>query len=75
MNALIFNAAAAEALVAAQTGQHRLGPVALTDGRYLLMADVLDEPLYAGKLDGVEYTVAPIESVLALLPVSDDDVD
>jgi hypothetical protein len=74
MNALIFNAAAAEALVAAQTGQHRLGPVALTDGRYFLMSDVLEEPLYAGKLDGVTYEMAPVESVLALLPVSDGEV-
>jgi hypothetical protein len=71
MNALILTAPAAAALIAAQHGQHRLAPVALTDGRFFLAADVLDEPLYAGRLDNVEYTLAPLASAIALLPVSD----
>jgi hypothetical protein len=53
MNVLILTAETAEALIAKQDGQHRLAPVALTDGRYFLMADVLDEPLYAAMLEGV----------------------
>jgi len=71
MNALILTDENAEALTAAQDGQHRLGPVALTDGRYFLIADVLDEPLYAGKLDGVEYETAPFESIAGLMPVAE----
>jgi hypothetical protein len=71
MNVLILTASAAEALIANQDGQHRLGPVALTDGRYFLAADVLDEPLYAGKLDGVEYETAPFESIAGLMPVGE----
>jgi hypothetical protein len=66
MNALILNAKAAEALIANQEGQHRLGPVALTDGRYFLMADVLDEPLFADKLQGVTYTTKPFADIAAL---------
>jgi hypothetical protein len=73
MNALILTAETAEALIANQEGQHRLGPVALTDGRFFLMADVLDEPLYAGKLDGVEYETASFESIAGLMPVVEFD--
>lgn len=73
MNVLILTAKTAEALIANQEGQHRLGPVALTDGRFFLMADVLDEPLYAGKLDGVEYEAAPFESIAGLMPVVEFD--
>jgi hypothetical protein len=72
MNALILTAETAEALTAAQDGQHQLAPVALTDGRYFLMADVLDEPLYAGKLDRVEYDAAPFESIRPLIPVVEE---
>jgi hypothetical protein len=71
MNALILTDENAEALTAAQDGQHRLGPVALTDGRYFLIADVLDEPLYASKLDGVEYETAPFESIAGLVTVAE----
>ena len=73
MNALIFTAQTAQSLIATQSGQHRLGPVPLTDGRYFLMADVLDEPLFAGKLDGVDYETVSFESIAPLLPVSEDD--
>jgi hypothetical protein len=71
MNVLILTGETAEALIANQDGQHRLGPVALTDGRYFLAADVLDEPLYQGKLDGVEYETAPFESIAGLMPVGE----
>jgi hypothetical protein len=72
MNALIFTDADAQHLIAAQTGQHRLAPVQLTDGRRFLMADVLDEPLYAGKLDGVNYETAPFDSIAGLIPAGED---
>jgi hypothetical protein len=71
MNVLILTAETAEALIAKQEGQHRLGPVALTDGRFFLMADVLDEPLYAGKLDGVEYKTALFADIAGLMPVAE----
>jgi hypothetical protein len=71
MNVLILTAGTAEALIAKQEGQHRLGPVALTDGRFFLMADVLDEPRFAAMLDGAEYETAPFESIAGLMPVSE----
>jgi hypothetical protein len=53
-----------------QTGQHRLGPVPLTDGRYFLSADVLIEnALFADRMAGVDYEEATLEDVQHLLPV------
>jgi hypothetical protein len=71
MNVLIFTDADAQALIAAQTGQHRLGPVQLTDGRWFLMADVLTEMpdgIFAGHI-AVPYTVEPFEDIAGLMPV------
>jgi hypothetical protein len=68
MNVLILTAETAEDLINKQTGQHRLGPVQLTDGRYFLIADVLDEPLYQGKLDETDYETVPFENIAALVP-------
>jgi hypothetical protein len=73
MNVLILTAKIAEALIDKQEGQHQLAPVALTDGRYFLMADVLDEPLYAGKLDGVQYEVKAFSKISNLMPKSTED--
>ena len=76
MNALIFTDTDAQALIADQSGQHRLSPVQLTDGRWFLMADVLDEMpngIFAGKIQ-VPYTVVPFEDIAGLLPVSEDVV-
>jgi len=73
MNALIFTASAAEALIASQDGQHRLAPVQLTDGRWFLMEDVLTEipeGLFQDKLN-VSYTVEPFESIAGLIPVAE----
>jgi hypothetical protein len=53
MNALIFTDADAQTLIAYQSGQHRLAPVQLTDGRWFLMEDILTEipdGLFGGKL-------------------------
>ena len=70
MDILILSGATATALIATQTGQHRLGPVPLTDGRYFLSADVLVESnLFADRMIGVEYEEATFEDVQHLLPV------
>lgn len=72
MNILILSGATAAALIAEQTGQHRLGPVALTDGRYFLSADVLVEnELFAERLVGVPYEESTLDDVQHLLPVAD----
>jgi len=73
MNALILTDENAEALIAAQDGQHRLGPVALTDGRWFLMEDILTEipeGLFQDKLN-VSYTVEPFESIAGLVTVAE----
>ena len=75
MNALIFTDADAQALIAHQDGQHRLGPVQLTDGRWFLMEDILTEipdGLFRDKLN-VSYDISPFESIRPLIPVSDEE--
>ena len=74
MNALIFTDADAQTLIAYQSGQHRLAPVALTDGRWFLMEDILTEipdGLFQDKLN-VSYLVEPFENIESLLPVSEE---
>ena len=74
MNVLIFTDADAQTLIAYQTGQHRLAPVQLTDGRWFLMEDVLTEipdGLFQDKLN-VSYLVEPFENIQSLLPVSEE---
>jgi len=73
MDILILSSATAQALIATQTGQHRLSPVLLTDGRYFLSADVLLEAkLFADRMVGVEYEEATLEDVQHLLPVPEE---
>jgi hypothetical protein len=73
MNILILSGPAATALIATQTGQHRLGPVPLTDGRYFLSADVLiEDDLFGSRMAGVEYEETTLEDVQHLLPVSEE---
>lgn len=72
MNILILSGETAASITANQDGQHRLGPVALTDGRYFLSADVLTEPRFAAQLDGVDYQTATIDDVQHLLPVPEE---
>jgi len=70
MNILILSNETTLALIAKQTGQHRLGPVPLTDGRYFLSADVLlQAELFADRMVGVEYEEATLEDVQHLLPI------
>jgi len=73
MNVLIFTNEDAQTLIANQTGQHRLAPVQLTDGRWFLMEDVLTEipGLFQDKLN-VKYLVEPFENIQSLLPVSEE---
>ena len=73
MNILILSNETALALIAQQTGRHRLGPVPLTDGRYFLSADVLlQAELFADRMVGVEYEEATLEDVQHLLPVLEE---
>jgi hypothetical protein len=71
MNALIFTDADAQTLIAYQSGQHRLAPVPLTDGRWFLMEDILTEipdGLFGGKLN-VSYETEPFDNIRDLIPV------
>lgn len=75
MNALVFSDADAQTLIANQSGQHRLAPVQLTDGRWFLMDDILTEMpegIFQDKLT-VPYTVEPFESIRPLIPVPPDE--
>jgi len=74
MNALIFTDADAQTLIAYQSGQHRLAPVQLTDGRWFLMEDILTEipdGLFGDKLN-VSYTIDTFDNIKDLLPKSDE---
>jgi hypothetical protein len=74
MNVLILTAETAEALIAKQDGQHQLAPVALTDGNYFLMADVLEEPHFAEMLVNITYDVVSFNEIQSLLPVVEFEV-
>lgn len=74
MNILILSSATADALIAQQTGQHRLGPVPLTDGRYFLSADALTSPLFAAQLAAVDYQVSNLNDIRDLLPAGDEEL-
>jgi hypothetical protein len=83
--ALVFGDEAHEALLAAQaerpTAQHRAAPVQLTDGRWMLCADLLLETapggLYAEGFAALppelfsQVDVMPFADAAALLPVSE----
>jgi hypothetical protein len=74
MNVLIFTDADAQTLIAHQSGQHRLAPVRLTDGRWFLMEDILTEipdGLFQDKLN-VTYSVQPFESIRPMIPVVEE---
>jgi len=74
MNALIFTSTDAQTLIADQSGQHRLGPVELTDGRWFLMEDILTEiptGLFQDKLN-VTHTTVPFADIASLIPTDDE---
>ena len=75
MNALIFTDADAQTLIAHQSGQHRLAPVQLTDGRWFLMEDILTEipvGLFQDKLN-VTYTTVPFADIASLMPTTTEE--
>jgi hypothetical protein len=72
MNALIFTSTDAQTLIAYQSGQHRLAPVELTDGRWFLMEDVLTEGLFQDKLN-VTYTTVPFADIASLMPTTTEE--
>jgi hypothetical protein len=71
MNVLLFTDADAQTLIAYQSGQHRLAPVELTDGRWFLMEDVLTEPHFAVMLVNITYDVITFDEIQPLLPVAE----
>jgi hypothetical protein len=76
MKCLIFTQSQYDNLLALQEGQHQLAPVALTNGTYFVMEDVLTEMpegIYKDKLKNVNYTVQSFESIQDLLPVSEEE--
>jgi len=76
VNVLLFTDTDAQTLIAYQSGQHRLAPVQLTDGRWFLMEDILTEipeGLFQDKLN-VTYSVEPFENILPLISVSEEDL-
>ena len=74
MNVLIFTNDDAQTLIAYQSGQHRLAPVQLTDGRWFLMEDILTElpdGLFGGRIN-VSYETEPFDNIKELIPVIDE---
>lgn len=75
MNVLIFTDADAQKLIEYQSGQHRLGPVKLTDGRWFLMEDILSEipnGFFKDKLN-VSYTTDSFDNIKDLLVKPDPE--
>jgi hypothetical protein len=77
MNVLVFTDSDARKLIEDQSGQHRLSPVQLTDGRWFLMEDVMQEVgdggIFQGKMN-VAYDVVPLDDIEHLIPTTDDVV-
>jgi deoxyhypusine synthase len=76
MNVLIFTQEEYDKVIVIQEGQHRIGPVALTNGTYFVMEDVLTEMtdgIYKDKLKDVNYTIQSFDSIQDLLPLSEEN--
>jgi hypothetical protein len=66
VNVLIFTQEEYNKLIAKQSGQHRIGPVPLTDGTYFVMEDVLTEipdGIFKDVLNDISYTIVPFEDI------------
>lgn len=66
MKCLIFTQNEYETLLGLQEGQHKLAPVALSNGSYFLMEDVLTEMpdgIYKNRLTDVTYQVAEFDDI------------
>jgi len=70
MKCLIFTQTQYNKLLALQEGQHQLAPVALTNGKYFLMEDVLTEMpngIYKDKIKDISYTLVDFDSIKDLI--------
>ena len=75
MQCLIFTQTEYNKLLALQEGQHQLAPVALTNGEYFLMEDVLTElpdGIYKDKIKNISYNLVEFDTITDLMPVSED---
>ena len=75
MKCLIFTQTEHNKLLELQEGQHQLAPVALTNGEYFLMEDVLTEMpdgIYKDKITDISYTLVDFDSIKDLMPVSEE---
>jgi hypothetical protein len=79
---LVFDAAIAQRLKDAQPAyQHQVAPIALTDGRYALCADLLTEKdgIYAPTFQTLDQTAFPLVNVIhsneitSLLPTPEEE--
>lgn len=76
MKCLIFTQTKHNKLLEIQEGQHQLAPVALTNGEYFLMEDVLTEipeGIYKDKIKDIFYTLVDFDTIKDLIPVNDID--
>jgi hypothetical protein len=74
MKCLIFTQTQYDKLLALQEGQHQLAPVALTDGKYFLMEDILTEMpdgIYKNKIKDISYTLVEFDTITDLMPVNE----
>jgi len=75
MKCLIFTQTQYNKLLALQEGQHQLAPVALTNGKYFLMEDVLTEMpngIYKDKIKDISYTLVDFDSIKDLISVNEE---
>ena len=74
MKCLIFTQTEHNKLLEIQEGQHQLAPVALTNGEYFLMEDVLTEMpdgIYKDKMKDIFYTLVDFDSIKDLILVNE----
>ena len=74
MKCLIFTQTEHNKLLELQEGQHQLAPVALTNGKYFLMEDILTEipdGIYKDKIKDISYTLVDFDSIKDLILVNE----
>lgn len=75
MKCLIFTLAEYNNLLDLQEGQHQLAPVALTNGEYFLMEDVLTElpdGIYKDKIKDIAYNLVEFDTIEDLIPDNEE---
>lgn len=77
MKCLIFTQSEYETVLSRQSGQHRLAPIALSNGKYFLMEDVLTEipdGIYKDRLSGITYEVVEFDDIKDfVVPINTDN--